>query len=152
MNTNTMDTVWLTSAGMQKLRAEHAQLKQSLHLLRRDIRRAKLGFEDELSAEKRLEQEVTESKLSTLESLMQRVKQVATGHSAVIAVGSQVRYRQDRTEQVITLVDSLEADPSEGRISAKSPLGSALMGKRAGDVAYMVTPVGERKFQIAEVK
>ena len=33
-----------------------------------------------------------------------------------------------------TIVDSIEADPSDGRISFKSPLGQNLLGKQIQDI------------------
>lgn len=150
---NTMNTVWLTSNGMQKLKAEHAQLKSYLTGLRRDIRNATLSFDNDISAEKKLEQEVAQSKLGRLEALLVRAKQLQASYtSASVGVGSEVHYEQGGETHAITLVNSVEADPSEGRISVESPLGKALTGKKAGDVAYMVTPVGERKFRIVTIQ
>ena len=159
MNTSTitahahaMDTVWMTSRGVRKLQAELNLLKRTASELQHDIRQATLDFEEERRSEKRLEQQVIQSKLSRLEGMLQRVRPVNAANSAAAIVGSLVTYRQDKTTQTIRLVSSWEADPTNGRISFRSPLGAALAGKHAGDVAYMVTPVGEKKFQIVEVK
>lgn len=152
MNMNTMDTVWLTPVGMRKLKTEYFSLQRSIRRLRRDIRQANLEFEDETSAEKRIEQEVVESRLSYLENVLQRALLLPSKQTTSVTVGSKVTYRQNRDTYVITLVNSLEADPFEDRISSESPLGRALIGKEIGDVAFMVTPVGERKLQIVDVK
>lgn len=151
-STHTMDTVWMTPRGMRRMQAELNQLKRTANQLQHDIRQATLDFEEERCAEKRLEQQVIQSKLSRLEGMLQRVRPVENGHSTAATVSSLVTYRQNKTTKTIRLVSSWEADPSRGRISLRSPLGAALSGKQAGDVAFMLTPLGERKFQILEVK
>ena len=45
------------------------------------------------------------------------------------------------------LVGSLEADPDAGRISAESPLGRALLGRRKGEVALVEAPKGQLQLQ-----
>lgn len=151
---NTMQTVWLTSKGMRRLQAEQEQLKNYLRKLRSDIRSATLSFEDDTSADKKREQEVAASKLGQLEKLLQRAKLLKTTskRSPQAAVGSQVQYKQGNDLHNVTLVSSIEADPFENLISVESPLGKALLDKRAGDVAHMVTPIGERKFMIVEIE
>ncbi len=51
-----------------------------------------------------------------------------------VRLGSSVKLRGDDGQEITyVLVDSVEADPSEGRISDKSPLGQQLLGKRIKD-------------------
>jgi transcription elongation GreA/GreB family factor len=45
-----------------------------------------------------------------------------------------------------------ETDPGAGRISHKSPLGAALIGRAKGDVVTIKTELGERKYKILEIK
>ena len=40
----------------------------------------------------------------------------------------------------------------KGRISDRSPIGAAMIGKRAGDEFVAVTPGGELKFKIIKVE
>jgi transcription elongation factor GreA len=48
-------------------------------------------------------------------------------------------------------VGSNQADPLEQKISDQSPIGRALMGKRAGDRVTVTAPAGELHFTIREV-
>ncbi len=57
--------------------------------------------------------------------------------------GRQSRYR---------LVDKDESVPGQGRISVQSPIGSALMGKEAGDSVRFTTPKGVAELEIIEVR
>ncbi len=51
------------------------------------------------------------------------------------------------------LVGEDESEPSEGRISWKSPLGRAMMGRSAGDAFTFVRPDGrEVEFELTEVR
>jgi transcription elongation factor GreA len=50
-----------------------------------------------------------------------------------------------------TLVAQPQQDPAAGRISVETPVGKALVGKRAGDVATIATPRGERKLRVRSV-
>lgn len=153
MNTSsTMQTIWVTSKGLQKLKAEHAQLKSYMQMLRREIRSATLTFDTDITVEKKREQEVAATKLSKLESMLQRAKLLTKRATQKADVGSKILYRQGDEIRTVTLVSTVEADPFEGFISVESPLGMALLGKQAGDIAHMLTPVGEREFEIVEIQ
>jgi len=51
-----------------------------------------------------------------------------------------------------TVVGASEAKPLEGRISDASPVGEALMGRRAGQQVTVDTPRGKLKYKIVGVK
>lgn len=55
-------------------------------------------------------------------------------------------------ESTYQIVGEDEADIKAGRISVNSPMARALIGKRAGDVAVVKTPAGERQFEIVKVR
>ncbi|AWZ49581.1 transcription elongation factor GreA [Hathewaya limosa] len=50
------------------------------------------------------------------------------------------------------IVGSAEAEPMEYKISNESPVGSALMGRKVGDVVEVAIPDGMSKYEILEVK
>jgi len=52
---------------------------------------------------------------------------------------------------IFRIVDQLEANPSEGKISSESPLGNSIVGKKVRDKITVRTPSGETYFNIAEV-
>lgn len=51
-----------------------------------------------------------------------------------------------------TIVSPHEANLREGKISIKSPIANALVGKKAGDVAEVHVPAGMQKFRIESVE
>ena len=50
------------------------------------------------------------------------------------------------------IVGTTETDPDEGKISDESPLGAALMGKKAGNIAEVNAPVGIILYEIVKIE
>jgi len=69
------------------------------------------------------------------------------------ALGSTVRVYDSTKEEEIEykLVTSEESDVTQGLISTTSPIGRALMGKKAGDTAKVVTPNGNRELEVLKL-
>ena len=55
------------------------------------------------------------------------------------------------TEFTYALVGSNEANPAEGKISDQSPIGAALINKKAGDEITVEVPNGTLVMKILEV-
>ena len=51
-----------------------------------------------------------------------------------------------------TLVDPLQADPLEGLISMKSPIGKGLLGKKVGEIVEIEAPSGIIKFEVLAIE
>ncbi len=58
------------------------------------------------------------------------------------------------TEKEITwqLVGDDESDPDNGKLSIMTPVARALIGKREGDEVEVVTPGGEKAYEIDQIK
>lgn len=65
---------------------------------------------------------------------LDRASVVADGAlpSDIVRMGSLVRYRTGRDERSVTLVYPAEADIASARVSVLTPVGTALIGLRAG--------------------
>jgi transcription elongation factor GreA len=61
--------------------------------------------------------------------------------------GENPAYDEAKNEQ-----SSAEADPVEGKISDVSPLGRALLGRKAGEQVTVKAPRGELTYRISQVK
>ncbi len=94
-----------------------------------------------------------EERVARIEHILRNAKIVTVSHSTTVGVGSTAHVVKagTRTEQVFTIVGAEEADTSTGKISLHSPLGAALLGKKAGDSAIMTTPKGEIKYTIKSI-
>ena len=67
-----------------------------------------------------------------------------------VGLGSTVKvFDNTKNEEVeYNLVTSEEADVAAGKISTTSPIGRALLNKKVGDTAVVVTPNGKREMEI----
>ena len=50
------------------------------------------------------------------------------------------------------IVGAGEADPAAGRISYASPVGSALLGRRVGEVVEVAVPSGVLRLEVLEIE
>lgn len=71
-----------------------------------------------------------------------------------IGIGSTVVVYDDEFEEELslTILGSTESNPAKGIISNNSPLGSALIGKKAGDKVTVKSEGGDICYKIIEVK
>lgn len=90
------------------------------------------------------EQGRVEDEIRFLENLLANVEIIADEASDAIVVGSKfVLYDVDfEEEHHYSLVSTVEADFTAGKISNGSPLGKALLGKKAGEIVNVVGPNG----------
>src|SRR5215813_8515654 len=67
-----------------------------------------------------------------------------------VGLGSTVKvYDNDKDEEIeYKLVTSEESDVAAGKISTTSPIGRALLNKKVGDTATVVTPNGKRELEV----
>lgn len=71
-----------------------------------------------------------------------------------VHVGTTVKlYDEEFDEDVeYSIVGTQESDPKRGIISNESPLGSALLGHKAGEFVIVNTPSGETRYKILEIR
>ena len=67
-----------------------------------------------------------------------------------VGLGSTVKvYDSSKNEEIeYKLVTSEESDVAGGKISTTSPIGKALLNKKVGDEATVITPNGKRELEI----
>ena len=103
----------------------------------------------------REEQGEVEDRISRLENLLKNASIIAgAAHGDRVMIGSTVRVTKegDNKSLVFTLVGSEEADMSQGKVSNLSPLGSALIGRKVGDVVTVPTPKGKTVYTVAALQ
>ena len=105
--------------------------------------------------EARNEQAKVEARIQELEALIENAEIIdeTTMDVRSISLGSVVKLYDEDFEEEITysIVGSNQADPLEQKISDQSPIGRALMGKKAGDKVTVTAPAGELHFKVLEV-
>jgi len=67
-----------------------------------------------------------------------------------VSLGSTVKvFDNSKNEEIeYKLVTSEESDVAAGKISTTSPIGRALLNKKVGDMATVVTPSGKKELEV----
>ncbi len=148
------EEIFLTPEGADKLRKELEQLKgprrnELAARLRHAVSQGDLSENaDYISAKE--DQAFLEGRILELELLFKEATIVdRKAPSGKVEVGATVVVRNEaEAEETFHIVGEKEADPRNGRISHRSPIGKSLMGKTIGDVVTAETPGGSLKFKI----
>lgn len=143
----------------KKLLEEIQALERELtHDLPQEIKKARALGDLSENAEYHMAKQRQEYVNARLGQLKRRMGELSLVNLANIpkdkvAFGSTVRVFDSQKNEKLEykLVTSEESDVSKGLISTTSPIGRALMGKKAGDTATVVTPTGNRELEILEL-
>ena len=153
---NTTETIYLSKKGMK-------ELKKSISLLERDRRKTifelheqdkRDGHDERLARVEKLAQlELIESELADKQTLMDSAQLFPRKRDALrVAIGSVVELIDKNGRRfVYTVVDTIEADPSDGRISIKSPLGQNLIGKTITDTINWGNDLRRTQLQLVRI-
>ena len=101
------------------------------------------------------EQAMVEAKIKELEAAIATAEIFDEENISddVITIGSVVKVYDCELKETAeyTIVGSAEADPMEDKISDRSPLGAALMGRKAGETVKVEAPAGLLKYKIKSI-
>lgn len=90
-------------------------------------------------------QSMNEGRILELEDLLKRAVVIKKRlNSTTVAIGSSVELKSGLKKMNFTIVGSEESDPAKGFISNESPLGQALLGKKAGDKVVVINLLGKK--------
>jgi transcription elongation factor GreA len=149
---------YLTAEGIKKLQEELEHLTNFRRPeIARQIAEAKAdgdvsenaGYEEAKNA-----QAFNEGRILTLKSLLSNAVIIReNGSKDAVDLGCKVTIRDAvyGDEETYTIVGSTEVDPGNGRISLKSPIGRALMGRRVRDQVLVHTPSGQIEYEIIAI-
>ncbi len=151
-----MKEMMITPAGLMRFGQELDRLKTVGRQEIADRLRDALATDADASASAdylavREDQALLEARIVRLERRLDAARVAEPNvRNGVVDLGERVRLRNLDTgaRHEYELVGSLEAEPAAGRISAESPVGRALIGRRRGDVALVEAPRGRLRFRI----
>jgi len=149
--------IYLTPEGEAKLKAELADLTGSRReelakRLRSAIQMGDLSENADYHKAKE-DQAFLEGRIQEIEAILRMATVVEKQQSDAVMVGSRVTVQEEGFDpETFYVVGAKEADPRNGKISNESPIGSALMNHKAGDVVEAQTPGGNLKFKIIKVE
>lgn len=150
--------VHLTSEGQEVIAAELESLKAHRPRIAQELRDAMADkdFRENAPLDAAREaQGQLEARIRDLEgTLRHAVTLGATEETDVAGVGSSVVLSNLTTGSQLSymLVNSAEARPGSGRLSVQSPVGQAIVGRRAGDEVQVTAPSGVLRFRIEKVE
>jgi len=154
------DDLILTESSFRKLEAELAHLKtvkrpQIVDAIRKARAYGDLSENFEYHAARK-DQGILNGKIADIEKTLQVATVVPddSGEGSGATLGSIVMVRDLETEDEweFTLVDAVQADPVNDRISLQSPVGQALLSRQIGDTIEVLIPAGKARYEILGIR
>ncbi len=150
-----MNQTILTTAGLDKLKAELIDLKENrrpavIARIKEAVSHGDLSENSEYEDAKN-EQGFIEGRIVELESMLEGAQIVSASSGSTVELGSTVTVTHDGKSSSFTIVGPAEADPVSGLISNESPLGASLLGSAIGDTVSVETPRGKTTYAIAKI-
>jgi transcription elongation factor GreA len=95
-----------------------------------------------------------EDRIQKLEMILKSATIVSTHDTESVSIGAviSIKKKDGKETKEYTIVSSEEADMATGKISVKSPLGSAAFGKKKGEVFSFSTPSGTMEYTVVDIK
>lgn len=155
----TEEPVLLTKAGFIKLEGELQELRTVKRAeVAEAIREAQELGPDQLDAQyedAKNQQAFLEGRIAEIERTLEAatiIDEESAAKSKTVQVGSNVSVKgKDGKIRKYQVVGPTEADPTQGRISHKSPVGRALLGKKKGDQVTIQAPAGDVELTITTI-
>lgn len=151
------EEVMLTKEGKEELekRLEYLKLVKRAEITER-IKTARefgdLSENAEYDAAKN-EQAMIEGEILEIETKLKYAVIIKESKKGVVSLGSKVDFIDQDLGETMTyeIVGTTEADVEQGRISNESPIGNALLGRKAGDTVNVQVPSGITTIVIKKV-
>lgn len=150
---------YYTKEGLEKLQEELRQLKtKGRSDIAKQIQEARekgdLSENAEYDAAKDA-QGLLEAKIVQMENTVANARIIDESNIDIskVMILSTVYLKNHNTKKEVkyTLVSESEASMKEGKISVKSPIGQALLGKKIGDTVEVSVPAGKLKLEVLKI-
>lgn len=149
----------ITAAGIEELKAELAELEgPARKAMAARIKTAREEGDLKENAEYHVAKEDQAHMETRIKRLQERLRnavvvEVSEGEADAFAFGrtAEIVDESKGKTNVWTLVGSTEANLAEGRLSAESPIGRALMDAKVGSTVTVETPKGDRSFKVVSL-
>ncbi|MCP4166193.1 MAG: transcription elongation factor GreA [Chloroflexi bacterium] len=160
MNTENDSAVYITAEGLQKLKEEvewrekvrRPEIAKQIEAARKEGDLSENAGYDEA----KYQAGMNEGRVQDLQAKIKHavIFEANDGPTDTVELGRTVTIKDVEygDEEVYTIVGAAEADPGNGMISYKSPIGGALVGKQIGAKVQVDTPGGQLEFDIISIK
>ena len=129
--------IYLSKQGLKELRRKISKLEHEERMLGLELRHDDVRDDAIRQSEIMARLDAIQSDLSEKRFQIRNAKILPKRKSSVkVALGSFVELLDKATGKIMRfqLVESIEADPLSGRISAESPLGRSLLGRKVNEI------------------
>ncbi len=149
-------TVHLTPEGLEELKEELNNLVETKRpqVVERVARARDFGDLTENSEYHHARDELAfiDGRIEELEEILSKASIIDDKKkSQIVDLGCKVTIIGNGKSHTYTIVGEWEADPNEKKISHKSPLGKALVGKKEGDQVEIEAPAGKLLYTIKKI-
>jgi transcription elongation factor GreA len=149
----------ITAAGIEDLKAELAQLEGPA---RQEMAARIKVAREEGDLKENAEYHVAKEDQAHLETRIKRLQErlhnavvvevdASAADSFAFGLSAEVVDEANGAANIWTLVGSTEANLAEGRLSAESPIGKALMNTKVGATVKVETPRGTKAFKVIKL-
>jgi transcription elongation factor GreA len=158
MNREDTDKIPMTAEGLAELRQEYDRLVNEKRpvVVERLSETRKMGdlAENSEYTQAREELEFVDGRITELKAIVDRavlIKKVK-GQCQEVTLGCKVVVKNEKQEHIFHIVGEWEANPTEQKISHRSPLGKSLLGKKVGDSVEVEAPAGKVIYTITRIE
>jgi transcription elongation factor GreA len=148
---------FLTQAGVDKLKEElHGLVSNKRVEIAARLKEAKEygDLSENIQWDDAKDQQAfVEGRIAEIENILKHASVIQQPKKASeVQIGSTVHLELEDGIQRYVIVGSTEANPDEGKISNESPIGRALLGKKAGEHVEVEVPSGTMTYKITKVE
>jgi len=154
---NMAEKFYLTKEGLERLKREYEKLKKiklekqkgesPAFLHSEDLNLEYVAFKEDMN--------FLEARLNELEHVLKNYKLISLPPKEkqdTVQIGATVTLEEkDGSLNEFMIVGTMEANPSEGKISWRCPVGKALLGKKVGDEIVVTSPI-KVVYKIKEIR
>lgn len=139
----------LTKSGLEALKKE---LDELLNVKRPKLvdRLANARAQGDLS--ENADYQSAKEELEMLDGRIDELNEVIKNAVVTDSTGRKVTVKVNGKEVTFEIVGEYEADPMNRKVSDKSPLGMALLGKKKGEKVEVEAPAGKVTYEIVKVE
>lgn len=158
---NTEEPMQVTAEYYQQMKTQLEALKGDRVKIAQDIRKAAADKDVSENAPldaAREQQGHLESRIRELQNNLQRATLLENNsrkaaRATKVSMGSRVSLKHALSGKRISylIVDSSEADPSNGKLSIASPVGNAILKHKVGEIVEVATPRGIVNYLITKI-
>lgn len=147
--------IYLSKQGMKDLKKKISVLERNKKALEAELRKGEIKEDSVLRAETLMRVDGLRADIAEKKFQLSNAKVLPINHKKRIkvALGSFVELFDKATGRIMKfqLVESIEADPSSGRISAESPLGQSLLGRKVDEMVDWTAGLKNMQMQLVRI-